>query len=176
MKLQNASWWRSYMAVGMSSCALFSRRGIRARLDGAEKPASSEKGQSLVEMALVLPILLTFVIGLMQICMAFYTHECISELARQGTRYAIVHGSTCWTSANTSCTVDSTGVATYVKDIGFPNIGGGTLAPEVTYLDGDEAPSHRVKVSITYKFPYNIPFIPASFLSMTTSSTMYIIQ
>jgi len=112
----------------------------------------------------------------------FYTREYISELAREGTRYAIVHGSTCVTSPNgASCTASptasaATSVATYMQERGWPNLGGGKLNPVVTYLNGDEAPGHQVRVSITYQFPYSIPFIKESELSMTSSSTMTIIQ
>jgi Flp pilus assembly protein TadG len=160
----------------------YRERQFLARLDCGRSLSWGERGQALVEFALTLPILLTFIFGLMQICMAFYTHEYISELAREGTRYAIVHGSTCATSpGGASCTAsttasDATSVASYVQGSGWPNLGGGALTPTVNYLNGDEAPGHQVQVSITYKFPYNIPFIPPSVLSMASSSTMTIIQ
>lgn len=178
------SFWLKPMAAARRSLPLRfqCRRRFSARLDQGRNPLRGEKGQVLVEFALTLPILLMFVFGLMEICLAFYTHEYISELAREGTRYAIVHGSTCVTAPNgASCTAsstasDATSVATYVQGRGWPNLGGGTLTPVVTYLNGDEAPGHQVQVSITYQFPYNIPFIPASVLSMTSSSTMTILQ
>jgi Flp pilus assembly protein TadG len=158
------------------------RRRFSARLDQGRNSFQGERGQALVEFAFTLPILLTFVFGLMEICLMFYTREYISELAREGTRYAIVHGSTCATSPNgASCTAsptasDATSVAKYVQERGWPNLGGGKLNPVVTYLNGDEAPGHQVRVSITYQFPYSIPFIKESELSMTSSSTMTIIQ
>jgi Flp pilus assembly protein TadG len=185
MKFPNTFWWLGDTAVRQS--ARFLRAMFRPERsfllwpDRSKNPVQGESGQAMIEVAVVLPVMLTLVIGLMEVCMAFYTHEYISELAREGTRYAVVHGSTCETSAGASCTAsttnsDSSSVYSYVKGLGWPNIGGGTLTPVVTYPDGDEAPNHRVKVSITYQFPYRIPFIPASTLSMTSSSTMYIIQ
>jgi Flp pilus assembly protein TadG len=164
---------RNFVRHSRSHSRAVGRLGVLARC---------QSGQSLVELALVLPIMLTFVFGLMEICLAFYTHAYISELSREGTRYAIFHGSTCETSAGASCAAsttasDATSVVAYVKGIGLPNLGGGTLNPVVNYLDSNsEAPGSRVQVSITYRFPYNIPFIPASTLSMSSSSTMYIIQ
>lgn len=183
MTFQDSIWRQSYVAVRRSLRVLFHReRRFHARIEHGRIPLRGERGQALVEFALVLPILLAFVFGIMEICLAFYTHEYISELAREGTRYAIVHGSTCVTSSSgASCTAsptdsDATSVATYVKGIGWPNLGGGTLDPKAKYLNGDEVPGHQVQVTITYQFPYNIPFVPKSVLSMTSSSTMYIIQ
>jgi len=184
MTFSGFSFWLKPMAAARRSLPRLLRRGYRfcAQLNQGKNPLQGERGQVLVEFALTLPILLMFVFGLMELCLAFYTHEYISELAREGTRYAIVHGSTCVTSpGGASCTAsstasDATSVATYVQGRGWPNLGGGTLTPVVTYLNNDKAPGHQVRVSITYQFPYNIPFIPATVLSMTSSSTMTILQ
>jgi len=136
----------------------------------------SEEGESLVSFALTLPTLLGFVFGVMQVCMGYYTYQWMSESAREGTRYAMVHGSTCETSGGSSCTVSAANVTSYVKSLGIPNIGGGVATVVTTYPDGDEAPGHRVQVSITYTYPYRIPFMVSKSLSMTSVSVMYIVQ
>jgi hypothetical protein len=120
--------------------------------------------------------LFTFVFGLMQVSLAYYTYEWISECAREGTRYAIVHGSTCQTAGGASCTVTSSGVNTYVAGIGLPNLGGGRMTVTTTYPDGDEVPPHRVQVTVTYLFPYNIPWVTSRSLNMSSSSEMTILQ
>jgi len=135
-----------------------------------------ESGESLVTFALTLPTLFGFVFGLMQVCVAYYTYQWISESAREGTRYAIVRGSTCESSAGTSCTAAASGVTAYVNGLGLPNIGGGVATVVTTYPDGDEVPGHRVQVSITYSFPYRIPFVTTKSLSISSQSVMYIIQ
>jgi Flp pilus assembly protein TadG len=141
-----------------------------------------EEGSELVELAVSLPILFGFVFGLMQICLAFYTHEYISELAREGTRYAIVHGPSCETSAGASCTVTASAVNAYVSGLGWPNLGGGTLTVSTTY-PGPGGPgsagnvvNQPVRVTVTYTFPYKIPFVTSKNLSMSSTSQMYIIQ
>jgi Flp pilus assembly protein TadG len=139
-----------------------------------------EEGSQLVEFALTLPILLGLIFGLMQICLAFYTHAYISELAREGTRYAIVHGPTCKTSGGASCTVTAAGVNSYVSGLGWPNLGGGTLSASnvtTTYPGtGGELVGNPVVVTVTYQFPYKIPFVTSKTLSLSSTSEMTIIQ
>jgi Flp pilus assembly protein TadG len=138
--------------------------------------AQNENGESLVAFALTLPIMFGFIFGLLQVSMAFYTYEYISELAREGTRYAIVHGADCVAAGGSSCTVTSTGVQSYVAGIGLPNVGGGTLNVAATYPLNNEAPGSPVLVKVSYNFPFNIPFMPTSSISMASSSEMYIVQ
>jgi len=52
---------------------------------------SGNEGSSLVEFAVSVPVLLTFFFGLIQVSIASYTRAAISECAREGTRYAMVH-------------------------------------------------------------------------------------
>ena len=68
---------------------LLARRGWRSRLRG-------DRGGTLVETALSIAILLALVIGIMEVCLTIYSYHFISNAAREGTRYAIVRGST-WT-------------------------------------------------------------------------------
>jgi hypothetical protein len=136
----------------------------------------SENGESLVTFALTLPTLLGFIFGIMQVCVAYYTYQWMSESAREGTRYAMVRGSTCETSGGSSCEVSASEVTSYVNGLGLPNIGGGIATVLTTYPDGDEAPGHRVQVTITYAFPYKIPFVMSKSLTMTSESVMRIIQ
>jgi hypothetical protein len=136
-----------------------------------------ETGESMVGFALSASILFTFIFGLTTMCLAFYTYEAISEMAREGARYAIVHGSTCETSSGTSCEVTATQVNTYVQGLGLPNIGGGTMTVNTTFPDGGEAPNaDRVQVSVSYAFPWHIPFIGSQTVNMSSTSEMYIIQ
>jgi Flp pilus assembly protein TadG len=142
-----------------------------------------EKGETLVAFAITLPIMLSFLFGMMQVCLVFYTYEWISEAAREGTRYAMVHGSTCESSGGVSCTVTgATGAGSflsvdgYVSAIGLPNLGGGTTNVVTTYPDGDEIPPHRVVVNVTYTFPYKIPFVSSKPISLSSTSEMSILQ
>jgi hypothetical protein len=111
-----------------------------------------------------------------QVCLAYYNYERISELARDGTRYAIFRGSTCQLSTGASCTANASGIETYVTSLGLPAFGGATTAAAATFPDGDEAPGHRVRVVVTGTYPYKIPFVATNGITMSSTSEMYIVQ
>jgi Flp pilus assembly protein TadG len=60
-----------------------------------------QRGQSLVEFALLLPVMLLIVTGLFDVARAVWQENTLAYAAREGTRYAIVHGSagTPWADA-----------------------------------------------------------------------------
>ncbi len=53
----------------------------------------SDGGQSLVEFALIVPLLLLTVFGIIDLARAVWQENTLAYAAREGTRYAIVHGS-----------------------------------------------------------------------------------
>jgi Flp pilus assembly protein TadG len=140
------------------------------------KRLAEENGQSMVEFAVTLPVLFTLIFCFMEMCLAFYTHNMISELAREGTRYAMVRGSSCLTSASSSCQATASQVNTFVSGIGFPNLGGGTMTVAASYPDGNAAIGSRVQVLITYVFPITMPFVPTNSISMSSTSVTTIVQ
>ncbi|TMF27697.1 MAG: pilus assembly protein [Chloroflexi bacterium] len=54
---------------------------------------SNEGGQSLIEFALLLPVMLLIITGLIDVGRAVWQENTLAYAAREGTRYAIVHGS-----------------------------------------------------------------------------------
>lgn len=54
------------------------------------RPASEERGQSLVEFALVVPILMLVMFGIIDFGRAIYAYNTISNASRQAVRLAIV--------------------------------------------------------------------------------------
>lgn len=138
--------------------------------------AHSDSGSSLIEFSISLGVLMTFTFALMELCVAYYTNGMISEAAREGTRYAIVRGSTCTTSAGASCTVTAAQIQTFVQGLGYPNPGGASMVATASFPDGDEVPGHRVLVSVTYSFPIRFPLIPTRALSLSSSSEETFVQ
>ena len=128
-----------------------------------------EEGQAQVEFALSIMVVLFTVFFSWELLMAMYTASVMADAAKEGVRYAIVHGSnsTLCSGPNPSnpCASDPAGdevvnrVKTYAQaslhDIGAINVA-------VTYPDGTNEPPNRVTVAVTYTYvPYiNIPFAP----------------
>jgi hypothetical protein len=64
----------------------------------------SESGQTLVEFALVLPIFLMVVFGLLDVGRLVYTNSALSQAAREGARLAAAEGS--WVTVSAPSCVD----------------------------------------------------------------------
>jgi len=56
---------------------------------------SRERGQSLVEAAIVVPLLLLLLAGVVELGRAFYTYIVITNAAREGARYASLYPHYC---------------------------------------------------------------------------------
>ena len=63
-------------------CRFFSDRG------------GNERGQSLIEFALLLPLMLLIITGLIDVARAVWEENTLAYAAREGTRYLIVRGAT----------------------------------------------------------------------------------
>lgn len=62
---------------------------------GVGKPRAAhrdEGGQAIVEMALVLPLMLVLIVAIADVARAAWTNSTLATAAREGSRYAIVHG------------------------------------------------------------------------------------
>lgn len=146
------------------------------RTDSSGRLLADQSGQSLVEFAISFSILMTFVFAFIEVCLAFYTYGVISETARETTRYAVMHGSTCTTPASAPCTASASAISAYAGQLGYPNLAGGTMAVSTTFPDGNQAPGSRVTVTIKYVFPITLAFVPSNAIAMNTASTMTILQ
>ncbi len=108
----------------------------------------SESGQSIVEFALLLPILLLIVTGLFDVARAVWQENTLAYAAREGTRYAIVHGSAApspaWPNSHQAVKDVVTNAAVGVYDV----------TVTVTWPDGCYDRQCRVAVNAT------APFVP----------------
>ena len=136
--------------------------------------AGSENGSSVVETAIASIILITMIFGIMVISLALYTYHFISDAAREGTRYAIVRGSTCQ-GFPSACPASKSDVQTYVKGLGFPGIDPSAMTV-TTSPSPVGSPGTTVNVTVQYRFPLAIPFLSARTLTMTSSSQMVVSQ
>jgi Flp pilus assembly protein TadG len=145
-----------------------------------------EVGSNIVEMALVSSALLAVLFGIVEISLALYTYNYVSDAAREGTRYAIVRGSSC--SVLTNCGVTSAQIQTYVQNLGYPGLNPANTTITTTWLSPSattpvtwtacgstcNAPGDAVQVKVTYSFRLSIPFVPNSTLNLHSTSLMVI--
>jgi Flp pilus assembly protein TadG len=120
----------------------------------------SEEGSLVVETALSLLLVIPMVFWLFEMCMLTYTYSVLGDAARQGVRYAIVHG----TDSN-NCSGPSSGcadtAAANVKSVvnaaaaySFHDLTRMTV--QVTYPDQASTPPSRVNVTINCIY---VPYI-----------------
>jgi Flp pilus assembly protein TadG len=143
-----------------------------------------QSGATLVEFAVSLTVMLTFLFVFLETCIAIYTYEMVSDCAKEASRFAVTRGSTCQTSSSTSCTTTVAAINAHATGMGFPNPGGGSMTFPNTQFPVSNGttcttvpiPGCQVKVIINYTMPIKLPFVPKNSLSWTTSSEMYILQ
>lgn len=156
-----------------------------------EQLAMQEHGQALIEMALSLTLVLGTVFLVLEFSLMAYTYSVMNDAAREGVRYAIVHGtgnSNCSGPGglgplNTAVTCgDTAGANVQNTVINYAASSLHTLpatAVTVGYPDGSSSPltspMPRVTVTITYQY---VPFIrfPGTAPTMTISSVGRIVN
>ncbi len=117
----------------------------------------------VVETTLAFMLLITLILGFIEFSLMGYTYSVVAEAAREGVRYATLHGtsSTNCSGPSTGCADSSgTNVANYVT-ANLTNYDGNVSGTSISvnYLDGVSAPSSRVLVQVTYTYApmFNLP-------------------
>ncbi len=155
-----------------------------SRDDPGTRPSRcrGERGVNLVEFALVLPVLLTFVFGLTDLGRAVYDYNTLANAAREGARYGIVLVDSDGfytpydTPGNTPGPYTASDYAGTTTIVGRASAIASTLdlsqmtvtisAPQLIYLD-------RVTVSVSYPFrPMMTAFVGNFNITLRASSTM----
>ncbi len=139
------------------------------------------KGQALVEFALVAPIFFLILFSIIEFGRYVFTVQILNEAAREGARYAIVHGSQslCPSGPMPGVTVpnpcDPTGqrVMDVVKSSAAGVAGTAPILVTVTWPI-DNARGHTVSVSVSYQFQTLIPVVPLPTIQVTGASTLVV--
>jgi Flp pilus assembly protein TadG len=132
--------------------------GVGSRL--RSRCIGSEDGSLVVETALSLLLVIPMVFWLFEMCMLTYTYSVLGDAARQGVRYAIVHGtgSANCSGPSTGCADTSganvTSVVQTAAAYSFHDLSQMTV--QVSYPDDSSAPPSRVNVTINYTY---VPYI-----------------
>jgi len=123
----------------------------------ARRFARDDGAQSLVEFALLLPLFLLVVTGIFDVGRAVWQENSLAYAAREGTRYAIVHGSAGSPAVGpcTNCLNPATNnLGNIVSAVTTNAVGVYNIDVTIDYPDGDNQRNHRVTVDAT------APFIP----------------
>lgn len=153
----------------------------------------------MFEMALASTVFLAMLIGVFEMMLALSTFNYVTDAARQGTRYAMVRGSTsCTNTPNlANCNATAAEVKTYVRGISYPGVNSSNLTVTTSWLSASTSPSsltsgqtttwsacggtcnspgNLVKVVTSYPFSFSVPFVPRATLTMTSTSQVVIAQ
>lgn len=135
-----------------------------------------ERGQALVEFALVGIVFFIVVLGMIDVGRAVWNYNTLAQATREGTRYAIVHGanssdpsgpgSAYFTPPNGDTKVTEA-VETYASALDPLQ-----LTVEAEWLDGTNEIGSRVKVTSRYTYDPIFDFLEVVSFTMTSSSTM----
>ena len=137
------------------------------------------RAQALVEFALVAPIFFLMLFGIIDFGRYIYYVQVLNNAAREGARYAIVHGAEGIPSTGPPDDPSGTAVKATVKNYLVGVIDGGalTITPTWTSQAGMPAPNIRgtlVTVHIDYQFRSVIPIVPIPPLTVQGDSTLVI--
>ena len=143
---------------------------IWARSEKGLKSRRMERGSTLVEFALVLIVLMVMMFGIIDFARALYTYHFVANVAREGTRYAIVRGASC-NPALSGCEAESlNSIPPYIQGLGTgigidPSLISvtatwpGPPANSTTNCSNDQ-PGCLVRVQVTYPFKFIFPLMP----------------
>ena len=127
----------------------------------------SERGQGMVEFALVVPIFLLLVLGTVELGWLVYNNHTVSSATREGARHAMVNGERS----------ENTNAATEIEDIVSERASGlsGPVATEVSPNPIGE-PGTEVTVSTTFQYQPIVGMIIGTGSIQLSSESTVIVQ
>lgn len=128
----------------------------------------NESGAAQVEFALSIVVVMFFIFWAFELSMMMYSYVVMGEAAKEGVRYAIVHGlaSGSCSGPSAGCT-DSTGanVISVVKSYASNSLHDtSAITVQANYLDSSSAAPSRIQVKVAYTY---IPYIKFSWVAPT---------
>lgn len=133
------------------------------------KAQAEQPGQAAVEFAFVVVLLMVLVVSILELTMFIYTYATLSDAAKEGVRYAIVHGSSGTGAVQPDCgSAIMTGVPATV--LTFASLSLHKLSSNNVAVDcpNGNTPGSSVQVSVSY--PYQ-PLFGLHWATVTVSAT-----
>ncbi len=126
-----------------------------------------QDGASAVEFAIVLPVLVLFLFGIIEFGIYLYNKQVVTNASREGARAGIVAQDPRWTSAEITDLVtrySQNNLIFYDATRPPPTVEAVGCRPDPDWQRGDDL-TVRVTYSYTYLF---LPFMPATITAATT--------
>ena len=139
----------------------------------------TERGQAMVEFALTIVFVMLLIVGALELIVFIYTYSVLADSAKEGVRYAIVHGSKNGLPSGPTCpcvAIDGPPAPSGVT----PGYGSGygvvrtfaryslhdtsTMTVSVTYPDAVNTAPNRIRVVVSYVYQ---PFFGLGWPTMT---------
>ena len=121
----------------------------------------TEQGQALVEFALILPVILLLVVGVLEFARAWNLHQVMTDAAREGARRAVL--------ADPGMDRDSVKAAMWRHLAAFgydPGYSTMTISPDANFKERGE------NITIELSLPYRFAILPGKDLTMKSTFTM----
>jgi Flp pilus assembly protein TadG len=142
-------------------------------------------GQTLIEFAVCFPIILLLTMGLVQFGLIYNTAITLTNLSREGVRYAAVHGTETSTILNSTSYATDTAIRTYIRQAAASTTVRPTDLPDsaITVSPGAGSAARISGQPVTVVLNYDMRkklFLPSRFMgvgfntSYSTTTTMII--
>jgi Flp pilus assembly protein TadG len=131
----------------------------------SKHPTQRRRGQALVELALILPVILLLVIGMLEFSRAWNLHQALTDATREGARRAGV--------ANPVMDQDSVKAAVWrgISQAGYdPKAAGASYQVGITGTGAWKESGTNVTVDV--QFPYRFWVLPFRTIMMRSTFTM----
>ena len=148
-------------------------------------PATHERGQSLVELAVTLPILILLLLGTLDFGMAIFSYSMLRDAAQEGAFYGSFNPTNVEEIENRArnispradgAAVFSSPVELRDKDLVKVNV----LASGGSCQGAKDGVANSIQVNVTYRYPFLMPFIArvigSKTIPLTGSATNIILQ
>ncbi len=120
-----------------------------------------EKGQAAVEFALTIVFVMLLILAAIELTVMIYTYTVLADAAKEGVRYAIVHGTglgapNCSGPGGGGISCTDSGAANVkaavnkYTSLSFHDSSAMTVLP--TYPDASSVPPNRVRVTVSYNY------------------------
>lgn len=169
-----------------------SKFGLRALW----RRCAGERGTALIEFTVSVPVLFMLLLGFVQMCVAVYSSFCVNEIARDSARWAAVRGSNSCADAPglAGCNATTASIQSFAQSAGYPGMDPSKISVSTSWLQASantpvtwsacdsstsaicNAPGNAVQVSVSYPFPFQIPFAGRNTFNFSSTAQLVIVQ